>query len=337
MVRRLAVVVVSLFVLLGVFEGVLRAREAQQQGMLLAGRSLADLGTLPADPPLLYTLKPQWKADFNSRGFRDVERSKAKGQGVFRMAIVGDSVTMQMDIPFEKLYARRLERLLNEVSPDRAVECPIFAVTGYCGAQALELMKETVLDYEPDAILWQFHLNDAADPVIDGDNGGLGRFYSRPRFQVLATLRRKIDHIGKDLWLKRHYPGLQQRDLQIQAWRWNETQRMIEQARALSVAKKVPVYVVLFPSFPAGGNWEQYSEADMTLYTALVERFERAGFPTLDLMPIFKAYSVEEIQREPGDPWHPNARGHAIMARSIRRWLIDQGFQAGSMTSKPPM
>ena len=321
--KRLAISLLSLLVLLVLFEVVLQVREIGKRKEILAGRSDADLGTVRADPPLLYTLKPGWHDMFNSHGFRDVERSKAKAENVFRLAVVGDSVTMQMDVPLEKLFVRRLEYNLRAAIPDRTIECPAFGVTGYCAAQELALMRGTVLDFEPDAILWQFHLNDASDPIIDGANGGLARYHAWPRSQVWVHLRRKVDHVLKKRFLLSHFPGLEQRDLQLQAWRWDDVVRVIDQVHELSVSRETPVFVVLFPSFPEGGDWGRYSEADMRFYDALVERFESIGFPTLDLMQVFKRLPVSELQREPGDFWHPSVKGHEVMARSISRWLVE--------------
>ncbi len=339
--KRVLLSLLSLLVLLVLFEGVLQVREIGKRKEILAGRSEADLGTVRADPPLLYTLKPGWHDVFNSHGFRDVERSKAKSNGVWRLAVVGDSVTMQLGIPLEKLYVRRLEHMLREAFPGDSIECPAFGVTGYCAAQEFALMRGAVLDFDPDAILWQFHLNDAFDPVIDwAANSGLGRYYARPRSQVGATLRRKMDHVLKKRFLKRRHPGLEQRDLILQAWHWDETTRVIERVSELSVARGIPVFVVVFPSWPEGGDWERYSGADMRLYGALVERFEAAGIPVLDLMPIFKRRPVSELQPEPRDLWHPNARGHRVMARAISRWLIEDcalEAQIGSINSMPPM
>lgn len=322
------------------FEGVLRIREAGKRREVLAGRTAADLGTVPADPPLLYTLKPGWRGKFNSHGFRDVERSKGKEENVFRLAVVGDSVTMQLDIPFEKLYFRRLEHNLRSQFPDRNIECLSFGVTGYCAAQELALMQSGVLGFEPDAILWQFHLNDASDPVIDGANGGLARYYARPRTHVWFFLQRKVGHILKKSFLRRNHQGLQQKDLQLQAWHWDEMGKVIEQVRKFSVAGGIPVYVVVYPSWPEGGDWDGFTEADMQFYSALIERFETSGFQTLDLMPIFKRHPVSDLQRAPEDPWHPNVRGHRIMARTISLWLIQAGLfqtQTGSINSNPPM
>ncbi len=324
LMKRLALSLLSLLVLFLLFEGVLRVREVGKRREILAGRSDADLGTVRADPPLLYTLKPGWHDVLNSHGFRDVERLKTKADGVWRLAVVGDSVTMQLTLPREKLYVRRLEHFLQEAFPGSGIECPTFGVTGYCAAQELALMQDTVLDFDPDAILWQFHLNDASDPVIDGDNGGLGRYYARPRSQVWATLSRKMDHVLKKRFLRRHFQGLEQRDLQLQAWNWDDMGRVIEQVHELSMSREIPVFVVLFPSFPEGGDWGRYTEAEMRFYGTLVGRFESIGFPTLDLMPVFKRLPVSELQREPGDFWHPNARGHRVMARAISRWLVEE-------------
>lgn len=323
-VHRLVLVFFSVLMVLIVAEVGLRIREYGQRQKILAGRMPDDLGTIRADPPLLYSLKPGWNGQFNSHGFRDVERSKEKPDGVWRLAVVGDSVTMQQSLRQDKLYVRHLERLLQEAYPEAGVECPAFGVTGYCASQALALMRGTVVSFEPDAILWQFHLNDAVDPVIDGANGGLGRYYARPVSQIWAFLRKRANHLTREAVVQRRHPGIRQRDLMLQAWYWDETGRIINQVRELSLAREIPIFVVLFPSFPEGGSWERYSEADLKLYEALVRRFEEAGFPVLDLMPVFRRRPISELQREPNDPWHPNARGHRVMGRAIARWLVEE-------------
>jgi lysophospholipase L1-like esterase len=338
--KRFALALGSILVLFLLFEGTLRVREAGKRREILADRAVEDLGTVRADPPLLYCLKPGWRGIFNSAGFRDVERSPGKANNVFRLAVVGDSVTMKLSIPFEQLYVRQLEKLLRNETDNRRIECLSFGVTGYCAAQELALVQGRVLDFEPDAILWQFHLNDAADPLIDGANGGLARYYARPRSQVVFHFRRKIDRILKERYLRRRFPGLKQRDLQLQAWHWDEMGRVIFEMRELSAARGVPVHVVVYPSWPDDGDWESFTEADNRLYNAMVDRFTETGFETLDLMPVFKQWPVSDLQREPGDLWHPNAKGHRIMAEAIARWLIDDGVlenQAGLINSNPPM
>ena len=335
-IRRVALIVLSLVVLVILFEFGLRIHETGQRRKILTGRSPANLGTMRADPPLLYRLKPGWKGRFNSHGFRDVERSKKKGNGVYRLAVVGDSVTMQMNVPREKLYGTRLQESLRRTFPDRDIECPAFAVTGYGAVQAAALMRDTVFGFDPDAILWQFHLNDAADPVIDGDNGGLGRYYVRPRFQVWATFRRKVDHLLRRQFSRRQFPGMKQQDLQIQAWRWDKTGIAIDDVAEMSASKGIPVFVVVFPAFPDGGDWQEYTAVDNEFYGTIIERFRKKGFPTLDLMPVFKNFPVAEIQRAPGDTWHPNVRGHRVMARAISRWLTERGLlDDREMDNKP--
>jgi lysophospholipase L1-like esterase len=324
--KRLALSFVSLLVLLVFFEGSLRVREAGKRREILAGRTASSLGTLRADPPLLYTLKPGWKGKFNSSGFRDIERSRRKAPNVFRLAVVGDSVTMKLSIPFEQLYVRQLEKFLRNETHNGRIECLSFGVTGYCAAQEFALMQGRVLDFEPDAILWQFHLNDASDPLIDGANGGLARYYARPRSQVVSHFRRKIDHILKERYLRRRFPGLKQRDLQLQAWHWDEMGRVISRVKEWSVARGVPVLVVVYPSWPDDGAWEGFTEADNQLYEALINRFKAIGFETLDLMTVFKQWPVSDLQQEPGDLWHPNAKGHRVMAQAISQWLIEGGL-----------
>lgn len=50
---------------------------------------------------------------FNSKGFRDVEHPLEKPPGVYRIVILGDSFTANLQVKLEESYHRILEKLLN--------------------------------------------------------------------------------------------------------------------------------------------------------------------------------------------------------------------------------
>lgn len=103
----------------------------------------------------------------NSSGFRGVE-FPPKQDDVFRIAVVGDSFTEAIHVPFEESYGYLLERQFE--TDGRAVEILNFGVSGFGTAQELEMLKHYVLPIEPDlVILAVFTGNDIGDnsPVIN--------------------------------------------------------------------------------------------------------------------------------------------------------------------------
>src|SRR5438067_1958657 len=64
----------------------------------------------------------------NSLGMRDVERSRGKPDGVFRIAVFGDSMTEGVQVNLDQTYTQRLEKRLR--SRGFNVEVLNFGVNG---------------------------------------------------------------------------------------------------------------------------------------------------------------------------------------------------------------
>jgi lysophospholipase L1-like esterase len=102
----------------------------------------------------------------NSHGYRDRERSKAKAEGVFRIAVLGDSFVEARQVALEDTFCARLERTLSQTPAfaGRTVEVLNFGVSGYGTAQELLTLREDVLAFAPDYVLLAFFpANDVSD------------------------------------------------------------------------------------------------------------------------------------------------------------------------------
>ncbi|HEX8722029.1 MAG TPA: SGNH/GDSL hydrolase family protein [Pyrinomonadaceae bacterium] len=163
---RAAVVLASVVFALVVFEVFLRA----------AGYSYQTF--YAPDPVRGYALEPGaegWQTKegrayvrINSDGLRDRERSKRKPEGVFRVALVGDSYSEALQVDQNDGFASVLERGLGACPAlgGRGVEVIDFGVSGYGTAQELLTLREKVWDYSPDAVLLQMTTNnDVTDNV----------------------------------------------------------------------------------------------------------------------------------------------------------------------------
>src|SRR5688572_31489295 len=81
-------------------------------------------GLFTGDPAMRYRLKPGARTRFttaefdtqiaiNHAGIRDDEEVGPKAQGERRVVILGDSLVLSMQVPFEQTFGELLERRLN--------------------------------------------------------------------------------------------------------------------------------------------------------------------------------------------------------------------------------
>jgi len=305
-------------------ELVCRADLAIKRRHALAGRDPARLVTTAVDGDRLYGLKPDPRHQINSDGFRDLERSAQPAPGSYRVAVIGDSVSLQPEIAFEKLWVRRLQRRFDRSLGTDRVELVNFAVTGYGTRQQLALLREVVLDASPEAVLWQFHLNDAMDPVFDGPDGGLGVYYTRPYSCLALYLDKLWTRLRRSVAVRRAGLGELPIELRVQAGEWRTMDRLLEQVRDVTRSRDLAVYVVVLPIWPAGDRWDEQAPAARSLYRRLVERFASLGFETLDLAPALERSDPAATRAAPSDLWHPSPAGHRVIADEVFRWLAPQ-------------
>jgi hypothetical protein len=118
----------------------------------------------------------------NSEGFRDEEHDKAKPEGVFRIAVLGDSYAEALQVSQEEAFWSVLERELERCPAlgGRRVESINFGTSGYGTAQELMTLRHRVWDYDPDVVLLAFLTgNDLRNNVRE-----LERDPARPYFVV---------------------------------------------------------------------------------------------------------------------------------------------------------
>ena len=55
----------------------------------------------------------------------------------------------------------------------------------------------------------------------------------------------------------------------------------------------------------------------LPLHTRLIEMFASHGFTVIDLYPLFNVSYAESWRVASGDPWHPDAQGHKLIAETL--------------------
>lgn len=96
------------------------------------------------------------QVDINRFGYRDRDWAP-KADGVWRIAVLGDSFTEAVQVDIEQTWWRRLEALLNERGClGRPVEILNFAHSGYSNTQSLVTLRRDVARHRPDEVLLAF-------------------------------------------------------------------------------------------------------------------------------------------------------------------------------------
>src|SRR3989442_14415764 len=102
-----------------------------------------------------------WHLATNSLGIRDEEVSAEKASSTFRVAILGDSWTVGINVEREDTYPAALHRLLEHAFPAGRFEVINFGMIGGTSDTGKRLLPR-VLGLRPDAVVLAYAQNDEA-------------------------------------------------------------------------------------------------------------------------------------------------------------------------------
>lgn len=296
------------------------------------------------EPSLRYGLVPGSEylgTRFNTAGMRDRERSFAKPPGVYRVACIGDSITLGLYVPQRENFASRLEEMLiaNPPSPGVVYEVLNFGVTGYNIAQSAANLTLHAMKYAPDLVIYSYCLNDPSEYSLEFSalRNGAGRVDRRYLDEVILQPQEWAGHLR--LYRLARYAWFAESD----AWgrcgatsarfaapavaEWDDEilyrnlhggadwDRVPEGFKAIAQATSpvdVPVVVVLFPllnrltDYPLGDVHEKVRTAA-----------EHEGLRVLDLLKPFQQAASTSSEPLASDNLHPTAHGHAVAAEAM--------------------
>jgi lysophospholipase L1-like esterase len=273
-------------------------------------------------PGLAYELVPELDRDVrgirivtNSLGMRDDEPLPRSSPGLFRILALGDSVTFGYRVPVESGFCTVLEQRLAAGAPElRRFEVLNTGVSGYSSRDEAQALEGKWLALEPDLILLGYCLN---DPEIE-PRQPLHRHFAPTRWwQHSSTLRfiaqsweaRRVRELGNgNYWRYVHAPTERP---------WKSVQAAFARIAARARERKIPVVIALFPEF-SPTPWKDYPYREQ--HAQVAEEGARNGFLVLDLLPRFEREAPESLLIRRDDT-HPNAKGHAIAAEELSRFL----------------
>jgi lysophospholipase L1-like esterase len=334
-----------------------RLRRALANGAVVAGALAVSLvageyalrAAFRHDPWAQHVLTPRPAGPprrvLNSLGFFEREFPLEKPPGVYRIAVLGDSLSISAPRPhrFGDVIAARL----NE-RPPRGVtyEAVSFGETGADTNREIEILQQAVWRTDPDFVLLEWYVNDLENGnhverpqgyrLIPGE-GGVGAWLrARTRGSVLrALLEREWETLQERLGLTETYPAYMNRlfgDPESPHWQAaaDELRRFIAECRA----HRTPVAIALFPHLSAGLPAGAYEFAD--LHAQVLELCREEGVPCVDLRATFapeRDYLTLWVNRFDA---HPNARAHRLAAERILATLGPLWVAAGAPVAGGP-
>ena len=259
---------------------------------------------------------------------RDKERSIKKAPGVFRIVVLGDSITM---------FGRYTEHLEDILTGRHGLKVEVWncSIGGHGIADYYHNLEHRVLGYKPDMVIIGFCLNDfQLTPVIFRGVDGKPHCY-RP----MRLLKGNFDN-----WLFYHSNLYRQLLTRLEA-RLQERRGLYPETvgrfylraiQELCRKRRLPLLSMIFPYF-------RYDSEETVEYQTMKKVIMESGVEWIDL---HTAFSREERRRfllwpSPPDDIHPNDEAHQIVAEVLAKHLLNSGLlprgrNAGT-TSRAPL
>ncbi|MCB4791932.1 MAG: SGNH/GDSL hydrolase family protein [Elusimicrobia bacterium] len=294
-------------------------------------------------PKMVYKLKPginiEWKGvriATSKHGRRRISSNNIKIKNPdFRIAVLGDSSPFGWGVEYNQTYAELL-RIMLEKHYNKKIELGNFSVPGYNCQHNRAAFEKFVLPWGPDLVILHYDHNDP-EPIdtkppnyISPEYGNniLGSMILKLLIQKWRlhqvkkmTTFMESDPTNPDKAYSYYYYSGKTYDTQL-----NELKALAENAKL----HNIPVIAFVF------NPWiKRYSNfMDDPLYTLfhqpIVKKLSDYGYYVIDSYPVY-----QEIMEKNGwedisafwlsqDDAHPNKDGHAFIAETIVRYMIDR-------------
>ncbi len=267
----------------------------------------------------------------NSWWFRDREMEIEKPAGVYRIAIIGDSITYGQGVAEKDRFPNLLEDYLNEGQRNDRYEVLNF---GWLGSETIDhvnILKNTVFKMNPDFVLLQWYINDVEgndksgrpEPVslipIDSVDSLL---YHESAFYYLLNL--EWQDLVQSIRPSTTYDGyLFQRFGDPESQESREYAERLREFIGLCRDRHIPSGLVLFPAVTPGLK-ESYPFR--YLHERVVAVCAQETVPCIDLLDTFAQYEEYKTLWVNRFDNHPSPLAHRLAAKKImerfgRMWL----------------
>ncbi len=281
----------------------------------------------------------------NRFGYRERDFATPKPPGVFRIMILGDSLTWGAGLAPDERYGSLLEKSLNETYPGKKFEVLNFGIPGGPTIEERDILRKYKEQVQPDLIIVGFCIN---DPQPKGQDYSVERerFAARTA-RTLTSVRYRLGRVGLPAiaaLIRNATYGFAEKTNLIPTWEvsldrtyvkssseWQEFVKALTDIKQMSDEMKLPapIFAALNQGEKAGSD---YLKPDETInyfikWTRQAEQAaNEAGFKALDYekeIPIELANDSLVINVLDG---HPSAKLNQLYAKKL---LAAVGADAG--------
>jgi lysophospholipase L1-like esterase len=250
----------------------------------------------------------------DSRGFRDVEVDPS-GAPATSVVLLGDSVTFGWGVEYGERFSEILER---EWSADgRHVELVNTGHGNWNTAQESAALEELFAASSPDGILQVWYINDAEPTPQHREPPWYARFH----LSIFAWS--KVDLVQRRLGTRPTYADYYRGLYASDAPGFGSFRDALARTGAWARARGVPWVFVVLPEF------HEFPGPFAEVFTQVRSAATEAGATVVDVTGSFDGVDPSTIWVARNDV-HPNARGHALIARAIRDGLAPDCFRGGA-------
>jgi lysophospholipase L1-like esterase len=248
----------------------------------------------------------------NSWGLRGPETTMAKPANVYRVVVIGDSLTMGWGVAQEQTYPALLEQMLNDTPPNGfpqnvRYEVLNLGVGNYNTVQEVASLRYLGLRFDPDLIVLGYYINDAEPTQGPRENALIGHSYlyafMGSRLQRLAVGDRGLTNY------REYYQSLY---AQFQPG-WHAAQAALADLVHMGKERHIPVAMYILPELHDLSAGYPF----LDIHRELKGLGDRIGLPVVDLLPVFMGYSPETALWVSPTDAHPNALAQSMIAVGI--------------------
>ncbi len=267
-----------------------------------------------------YYQHPFYPHRVNGLGMWDKDYPAHKDKGVFRIVVVGDSISIS-GAPPDATFPEAIEHELPCRDFPAPVEVLNAGVSGYDVLQEAAYIQGRALTLEPDLILWQICLNDFHVDVYRIQDCSDGSVIILPKidniFQHSLLYRYLTGWISiatgraaSERAFRSNYPGYDVPE------NWAEARAQYSRTADILRERGILLLMVLVPlkSQVLGPNTDPEPQQSLRSWAAAQK------IPVIDLLPIFRKSSL--VLYSPGDLTHLNSEGHRLAANAICDWVV---------------
>jgi len=276
----------------------------------------------------------------NAGGLRGPDYVRPRPPNVFRIAVLGDSVTMGSGVKEEDTYAARIERALDDPPGPVTYEVLNLGIAGFNAGLIAQRLEQVGLSYEPDLILYGYTVNDIEGPnyraSVDPNNrlmGDLSREETaRNGLYVTTFFRTHLYSLRELVWPPK---GSYIHELDDNYFDNPAALTALDNAfvQIQEAAAKRGACVVLMQHTSL---WFLHAFHPFRRFHAAVAKLAAAhGFTNKNTLDYFLGRGGLELWVGPFDP-HPNGEGHAILAQAALDALRDLPAKCWGPSGPPP-